>query len=70
MEAFIPGEHTYGVVCHTCQVAIPLFVDRSRGASPLPLMGPGKIRVGCAACETHGYYAVEEVVRMDQGAAD
>jgi len=65
MEAPLAGAPTYGVVCHVCNVAIPLFVDRSRGSSPLPLMGPSRLRVSCDACQNTGYYAVEELVHVE-----
>jgi hypothetical protein len=59
------GGHRYGVRCHSCRAVIPLFDDNSRGASPLPLLGPGKLKISCHACESQGYYAVEEFVAME-----
>ena len=51
--------------CHSCSTFIPLFVDHGREASPLPLMGPGKLRISCESCASPGYYAVEELVCVD-----
>ena len=70
MEAATSGGHTYGVLCHSCRVVIPLFRDSSHGAAPFPLLGPGRLRISCHACESHGYYAVEEIVPVEAGGQD